>query len=255
MLTVLGSRGPLFVRLAWHASGTYDRASGTGGSDGATMRYAPESTDGANNGLTLARDVLAPLKKKYPHASFADIWTLAGVVAIEEASSGACIVPWKPGRSDIKEEQQKARVPANGRLPDAAQGAAHVRAVFGRMGFDDAEMVALIGAHALGRCHMDRSGYDGPWSPSPTMFSNDFYQQLIGQKWVPKTLPNGVKQFVDAGTGALMMTPADLAFLSDPKFRVHVDRYAADEQAFFKDFSAAFSKLLDLGVKRTACSK
>ena len=54
------------VRLAWHASGTYSAADQTGGSDGATMRFAPESTDGANAGLDKARNLLEPLKAKYP---------------------------------------------------------------------------------------------------------------------------------------------------------------------------------------------
>lgn len=44
-------------------------------------------------------------------------------------------------------------VPPNGRLPDAAQGAEHLRQVFGRMGFSDREIVALSGGHTLGRCH------------------------------------------------------------------------------------------------------
>ncbi len=50
-----GSLGPVLVRLAWHASGTYDKQSKTGGSNGATMRFEPESTDGANAGLQHAR--------------------------------------------------------------------------------------------------------------------------------------------------------------------------------------------------------
>jgi len=50
-----GSYGPVLVRLAWHASGTYDKATGTGGSNGATMRFAPESEHGANAGLAVAR--------------------------------------------------------------------------------------------------------------------------------------------------------------------------------------------------------
>ena len=50
-----GSLGPVLVRLAWHASGTYDRKSSTGGSNGATMRFEPESNDGANAGLQHAR--------------------------------------------------------------------------------------------------------------------------------------------------------------------------------------------------------
>jgi cytochrome c peroxidase len=59
-----GSYGPVLVRLAWHASGTYDAATGTGGSNGATMRFAPEGDHGANAGLKHARDFLEPVKRK-----------------------------------------------------------------------------------------------------------------------------------------------------------------------------------------------
>jgi cytochrome c peroxidase len=58
-----GSYGPLFVRLAWHASGTYDENTGVGGSNGATMRFPPESTDGANAGLDIARNLLEKVKQ------------------------------------------------------------------------------------------------------------------------------------------------------------------------------------------------
>jgi cytochrome c peroxidase len=57
-----GSYGPVLVRLAWHASGTYDKETGTGGSNGATMRFAPEGGHGANAGLKNARDFLEPVK-------------------------------------------------------------------------------------------------------------------------------------------------------------------------------------------------
>jgi cytochrome c peroxidase len=57
-----GSYGPVLLRLAWHASGTFDKATGTGGSNGATMRFAPESDHGANAGLKAARDFLEPVK-------------------------------------------------------------------------------------------------------------------------------------------------------------------------------------------------
>ena len=57
-----GSYGPVLVRLAWHASGTYDVETGTGGSNGATMRFAPESDHGGNAGLKTARDFLEPVK-------------------------------------------------------------------------------------------------------------------------------------------------------------------------------------------------
>ena len=59
-----GSYGPVLVRLAWHCSGTYDKETGTGGSNGATMRFAPEGDHGANAGLKAARDFLDPVKRK-----------------------------------------------------------------------------------------------------------------------------------------------------------------------------------------------
>jgi len=57
-----GSYGPVLVRLAWHCSGTFDKETGTGGSNGATMRFAPEGDHGANAGLKAARDFLEPVK-------------------------------------------------------------------------------------------------------------------------------------------------------------------------------------------------
>lgn len=59
-----GSYGPVLVRLAWHASGTFDKETGTGGSNGATMRFAPEGDHGANAGLLAARDFMEPVKGK-----------------------------------------------------------------------------------------------------------------------------------------------------------------------------------------------
>lgn len=59
-----GSYGPVLLRLAWHASGTFDKETGTGGSNGATMRFAPEGDHGANAGLVAARDFLEPVKRK-----------------------------------------------------------------------------------------------------------------------------------------------------------------------------------------------
>jgi hypothetical protein len=68
-------------------------------------------------------------------------------------------IPTKVGRTD--DTPKSYRPTPDGRLPDAAQGAQHVRDVFARMGFNEREMVALIGGgHALGRCHTDRSGFE-----------------------------------------------------------------------------------------------
>lgn len=58
--------------------------------------------------------------------------------------------------------------------------AQHLRDIFYRMGFNDQEIVALSGAHALGRCHATASGYVGPWTPTPETFNNLYFVLLKG---------------------------------------------------------------------------
>jgi cytochrome c peroxidase len=79
-----GSYGPVFLRLAWHASGTWDQAAKNGGSSKATMRFKSESSHSANAGLGIARERLNRVKDKFPDLSYGDLWTLAGVCAIQE---------------------------------------------------------------------------------------------------------------------------------------------------------------------------
>ncbi|KAH8676000.1 cytochrome c peroxidase [Xylariales sp. PMI_506] len=235
-----GSYGPVLVRLAWHASGTYDKETNTGGSNGATMRFAPESDHGANAGLKHARDFLEPVKAKFPWITYSDLWTLAGVAAIQEMQGP--IIPWRPGRAD----SEAAACTPDGRLPDAAKGTDHLRDIFYRMGFNDQEIVALAGAHALGRCHTDRSGFEGPWTFSPTVLTNDYYTLLLSEKWSIRKW-DGPRQFQDGGK-TLMMLPADIALIQDKTMKPWVQKYAKDNELFFKDFSAVIVKLFELGV-------
>ncbi|KAM3457888.1 hypothetical protein MY5147_001340 [Beauveria neobassiana] len=243
-----GSYGPVLVRLAWHASGTYDKETGTGGSNGATMRFHPESSHGANAGLVAARDFLEPVKAKFPWITYSDLWILGGVCAIQEMQGP--IIPYRPGRAD----RDMAACTPDGRLPDATQGQDHLRNIFYRMGFNDQEIVALSGAHALGRCHRDRSGFDGPWTFSPTVLTNDFYTLLLEQKWDFKKW-DGPKQYEDKSTKSLMMLPTDMALVKDKAFRTHVERYAKSNDEFFKDFSAVVLRLFELGVPFPAGSE
>ena len=81
------------------------------------MRFSPERTDDANAGLGIVRDLLLPIKKAHPEVSFADLWVLGGHVAVEFL--GGPNVPFRLGRTDASDG---FTCPANGRLPDAAQG-------------------------------------------------------------------------------------------------------------------------------------
>jgi cytochrome c peroxidase len=239
---------PTLVRLAWHLSGTYDKATKTGGSEGATMRFAPESEHGANAGLGGARDFLEPIKARFPACTYADLYTLAGVVAIE--AMGGPQIGWRPGRRDFADG---AQCTPDGRLPDGDKGTLgdtvrHVKAIFARMGFDTQETVALIGAHAMGRCHTSASGYDGPYTLAPTAFSNDCYARLLEERWTLRQW-NGPDQF-ESEDKALMMLPADMALVWDAEMRGWVELYAQDYDAWASDFARAFQKLEELGVKQ-----
>ncbi|KAJ8613400.1 hypothetical protein CTAYLR_002247 [Chrysophaeum taylorii] len=240
-------KGPTLVRLAWHSSGTYDKFLKDGGSGGGTIRFEEELAHGANAGLAKAVGWLEPVKSKYPGISYADLFTLAGVVAIKAARGP--IVPWSSGRVDAP----ASAVTPDGRLPAADLGTPEKTAkglrndVFGRMGFDDREIVVLSGAHALGRCHPDASGYDGPWTPAPTILTNSYYSLLLNLPWTPKKW-DGPLQYEDP-SGKLMMLPSDLLLRDDPKFLKYTKIYAKDNALFFKDFSVAFQKLEELGCE------
>ncbi|KAI0081932.1 heme peroxidase [Panus rudis PR-1116 ss-1] len=236
-----GSYGPILVRLAWHSSGTYDKETGTGGSNYATMRFEPEALHSANAGLHIARDLMENVKKEFPWISYGDLWTLGGVAAIQEM--GGPHIPWRPGRID----GFAAQATPDGRLPDATQGADHLRNIFYRMGFNDQEIVALSGAHALGRCHRDRSGFEGPWTFSPTTVTNDYFKLLFNEKWVWKKW-DGPKQLEDKSTRSLMMLPTDYVLVQDKSFRKYAKQYADDQDLWFKDFAKAVSTLFELGV-------
>ncbi|CAB9525067.1 c peroxidase, mitochondrial [Seminavis robusta] len=245
--------GPTFVRLAWHSSGTYDKVSKTGGSGGGTIRFKDELAHGGNAGLAVtAVEWLEPIHAKYADAglSYADLYTLAGVASIKQMGGPA--IGWSSGRTDQPEEF----ITPDGRLPNADSGppladksdADHLRTIFYRMGFNDQEIVALSGAHALGRCHETASGYVGPWTFTPTTFNNAYFTLLTSLKWIPKDW-SGPPQYVDGGTGKLMMLPSDLVLLEDKPFLKWVNVYAKDGAKFDKDFAKVFQKLEELGTK------
>jgi cytochrome c peroxidase len=246
--------GPTLVRLAWHSAGTWDAASRTGGSNGATMRFAPEAEHRANAGLADARNALEPVKKQFPGMSYSDLWVLAGYIAIEEM--GGPVIEFTAGRTDAASD---SACPPDGRLPNAQHGnapadsdetavatAGHVRAVFNRMGFIDQEIVALLGAHAMGRCHTEASGYFGPWTRAPTTFSNEYFTLLLEEEWSLKKW-NGPEQY-ETASGDIMMLPADLILVQDVDFLHWAETYAADYETFASDFAAAFKKLTEFGL-------
>lgn len=121
-----GTYGPMYIRNCIHSSLTYCRHTGTGGLEGATMRFRPERSDAHNRGLDHIHKRLDTLvKKKHPWISYADMFALAAYVVIE--CSGGPIMPLAVGRRDSDgkffEGTDIPRAPVMpGRLPMPEQG-------------------------------------------------------------------------------------------------------------------------------------
>jgi len=182
-----GHYGPFFVRMAWHAAGTYRTADGRGGGGTGAQRFAPLNSWPDNGNLDKARRLLWPIKQKYgKKISWADLFILTGNVALD--SMGFKTFGFGGGRPDIWEteddiywgvedswladnrysgerdlENPLAAVQMgliyvnpegpNG-VPDAKASAHDIRETFGRMAMNDEETVALIaGGHAFGKTH------------------------------------------------------------------------------------------------------
>ncbi|HVL56040.1 MAG TPA: catalase/peroxidase HPI [Burkholderiaceae bacterium] len=181
-----GHYGPLFIRMTWHAAGTYRMADGRGGGGEGQQRFAPLNSWPDNANLDKARRLLWPIKKKYGQkVSWADLLVLAGNVAME--SMGFRTFGFGFGRPDVWEpenmywgpedewlgderysgDRQLAAPLANVQMgliyvnpegpagrPDPTASARDIRDTFGRMAMNDEETVALIvGGHTFGKCH------------------------------------------------------------------------------------------------------
>ncbi|KAL0360253.1 UNVERIFIED_CONTAM: L-ascorbate peroxidase T, chloroplastic [Sesamum radiatum] len=238
---------PILVRLGWHDAGTYNKNieewPQRGGANG-SLRFEVELKHGANAGLVNALKLLQPIKEKYSKVTYADLFQLASAAAIEEA--GGPKIPMKYGRVDVSGPEQ---CPEEGRLPDAGppSPAAHLRDVFYRMGLNDKEIVALSGAHTLGRSRPDRSG----WGKPETIYTKDGPGAPGGQSWTVQWLKFDNSYFKDIKERRdedLLVLPTDAVLFEDPSFKVYAEKYAEDQDAFFKDYAEAHAKLSNLGA-------
>jgi len=182
-----GHYGPLFIRLAWHAAGTYRVADGRGGGGQGQSRFAPLNSWPDNVNLDKARRLLWPIKQKYGSSiSWADLMILVGNVALE--SMGFKTFGFAGGRADVWEHDETTywgsertwlgdqRYSGDRELenplaavqmgliyvnpegpnanPDPVLAARDIRETFARMAMNDEETVALIaGGHTFGKCH------------------------------------------------------------------------------------------------------
>ena len=183
-----GHYGPFFIRMTWHAAGTYRIGDGRGGASTGAQRFAPLNSWPDNGNLDKARRLLWPIKQKYGNKiSWADLLVLTGIVAIE--SMGGPVFGFGAGRPDIWHPEEDiywgsedewlgdnrygdTRQSLDNPLaavqmgliyvnpegpnsnPDPLLSAQDIRETFARMAMDDAETVALTaGGHTFGKAH------------------------------------------------------------------------------------------------------
>ena len=199
-----GHYGPFMIRMAWHAAGTYRVTDGRGGSSSGQQRFEPLNSWPDNGNLDKARRLLWPIKQKYgKHISWADLFILAGNVAIE--SMGGPTFGFAGGRKDVYasegdtfwgaeelwvDEGAQTRITEElpelegplaaiqmgliyvnpegpGGEPDALKSARDMKATFQRMAMNSEETVALTaGGHAFGKAHGAKppTGFKNPAS-------------------------------------------------------------------------------------------
>ena len=250
-----GHYGPFFIRMAWHAAGTYRTADGRGGANSGQQRFAPLDSWPDNGNLDKARRLLWPIKQKYgKNLSWADLLILAGNVAIE--SMGGPTFGFGGGRADVYEPErdvywgsedkwvnegvQTRIAPEHGMHeiegplaaiqmgliyvnpegpggnPDPLQSARDIKATFERMAMSHEETVALTaGGHTFGKAH--GNGDAAKLGPAPA--DADLAAQGFG--WVSSNESGSGEHAVTSGLeGSWVNTPTSW---SENYFRLLLD--------------------------------
>lgn len=231
-----GHYGPFFIRMAWHAAGTYRTADGRGGSSTGTQRFAPLNSWPDNANLDKARRLLWPVKQKYGNQiSWGDLIILCGNIALESMGlktfgyAGGRVDNWEPeedvywgpedewlGSTRYSEERALENPLAAVQMgliyvnpegpdgnPDPSQSARDIRDTFGRMAMNDYETVALIaGGHTFGKAH----GAVGGENAGPDPEASPLESQGFG--WTNKhETGHGVHALTSGLEGAWSQTP------------------------------------------------
>ncbi|CAI5951840.1 unnamed protein product [Closterium sp. NIES-65] len=263
---VTRAKAPGALRIVFHDAGTYDLATNTGGMNG-SVRFElkrPEN-DGLKRTIKVlekARLELGPLANV---VSWADLMAVAGAYAVE--SCGGPHIPVRMGRRDASGPDPENRMPAE------TLNAKEVVASFKSKGFSLQETVCLLGAHTLG----------GKGFGDATSFDNAYYSILLTKPWLDTSecmklclpallslrtvsmhlpvksmagnsmadmigLPSATTEHDWNSMADMIGLPSDKAIVADEDCLVWINKYASNQDLFFRDFVPAYTKMVNSGA-------
>jgi L-ascorbate peroxidase len=295
---------PVLLRLAFADAANYDQSVSDwpycGGVNG-SIRFDSELEESFNAGLGKAIALLAPFKRRYPTISWADLIQMAGAVAVY--TTGGPLLHLQYGRVDVPVDMKELNVEEEKELMqrfapqcilrlnssdmrsrplpkvyppyplNEPSADSHLRTICYRLGFSNREIVALCGAHTIGRAFQDRSGVcpfssgDQGATSYTKLTSSAHGQREVshsgvgmagGCSWTKNWLEFDNAYFRrpldDPHNRELLWLPTDQALLDSPEFKKHFLEFAQDQSAFFEAYAQAHKKMSKLGAKYNRCA-
>lgn len=208
---------PQFLRLTFHDSATFEPDTNEGGANG-SIHLEEELNREENAGLKHIIEILSPIKEKYSEdISWADLIYSAGAYAVFHCEGPKIDI--ELGRIDSE------KVSPAMKLPHEEMSLEELKQNFNRLGLTNKDLVALSGAHTLGKAN------GSPITKDYMKFNNNYFRYLLNED------------------KNCLFLKTDLLLLEDAELRKYVESYALDEELFFDDFAESYLKMSKIGAK------
>jgi L-ascorbate peroxidase len=222
----------LLLRASFHDAGMFCKTPVVQGSRG-TLRFASEIQKVEGTGIDFALEQIEEIKHDGNHItallSYSDLIQLGGYAAVEYTGGPSMV--FRMGRKDAEEHEVVSD-------PSSIGSEQNVLDRFLKNGFSKQEFVALMGSHTLGFASMERTGPQSRWTMNPHVFDNTYYKEvLLGER------------------SKYLKTGGEIMLARDPELRALCEKYAQDEQLFFRDYANAHVKLSELGQEANLLSE
>ncbi|KAJ3027268.1 UNVERIFIED_CONTAM: hypothetical protein HDU68_004133 [Siphonaria sp. JEL0065] len=242
---VLGNGQPYYgaqlIDLAFQCASSFRATDYRGGCNGARIRFSPEKDYPENAGLDKVLSFLEPVKATFgDDLSWADLIITAGATAL--SSAGVSGIKFSFGRSDALDGSQSNSFPLRNYYINADAQVVDDAAV---RGLTAHQAVALAG-RPRSLVQQKRRGVQGSYAPVSNTLSNEYYQILLRETWVPVA---GTKLLTAKSNSSLVALDTDVALLNNAEFKAVVQEFAQNQTFFLASFAEAWSYLINADME------